>query len=167
VWDTGTGALLHRFVEGASWGLDFSADDRTVYSGELTAWDVTGERELFSVGKAFDLAEYTVSKPAPDGRTLVRERFGLMWFVDNKTGRETAKRPRRTHDSYHVWSPDSRWLLSWRDGGILRLWETATARLVAQRRLTGGVVPAFSPSGDRVYVNVSMKASCLSWMQRP
>jgi WD40 repeat protein len=154
VWDTGTGALLHRFVEGASWGLDFSADDRTVYSGELTAWDVTGERELFSVGKAFDLAEYTVSKPAPDGRTLVRERFGLMWFVDNKTGRETAKRPRRTHDSYHVWSPDSRWLLSWRDGGILRLWETATARLVAQRRLTGGVVPAFSPSGDRVYVNV-------------
>ncbi len=35
VWDTGTGALLHRFVEGASGGLDFSADDRTI----LTAAD--------------------------------------------------------------------------------------------------------------------------------
>ena len=156
VWDTGTGALLHRFVEGGpSWGLDFSADDRTVYSADdgLTSWDLTGERELFSAGKASDVADYTVSSPAPDGRTLVRERLGLMWFVDNRTGRETAKRPRRTHDSYHVWSPDSRWLLSWRDGGTLRLWETATGRLVAQRRLTGGVVPAFSPSSDQVYVN--------------
>ena len=60
----------------------------------------------------------------------------------------------RAHDTYHVWSPDSRWLLRWRDGGPLRLWETATARLVAKRRLTGGVVPAFSPSSDAVYVNV-------------
>ena len=156
VWDTGTGALLHRFVGGASWGLDFSADDRTILSAGdyVTSWDLTGERELFSVGKASDLADHNVSNPAPDGRTLVRERNGMMWFVDNQTGRETARRPMRTPDSYHVWSPDSRWLLSWRDGGTLRLWETATARLVAQRRLTGSVVPAFSPSGDQVYVNV-------------
>ncbi len=95
-----------------------------------------------------------MSTPAPDGRTLVRERLGLIWFVDNQTGRETAKTPKRTPDSYHVWSPDSRWLLSWRDGGTLRLWETATARLVAHRRLTGAVIPAFSPSSDQVWVNV-------------
>jgi len=154
VWDTRTGALLHRFVKGAFWGLDFSADDKTLYSGELSTWDLTGERELFSVGKSSDPAEYAVSKPAPDGRTLVRERLGQIWFVDNETGHETAKRPRATSDSYHVWSPDSRWLLSWRDGGTLRMWESATGRLAAQRRLTGRVVPAFSPSGDQLYVNV-------------
>ncbi len=163
VWDTGTGALLHRFVGGASWGLDFSADDRTLLTdGDyVTSWDLTGERELFSVGRATELADYVVSKPAPDGRTLVREGLGTMWFVDNQTGRETAKRAKRTPDSYHVWSPDSRWLLSWRDGGTLRLWETATARLVAQRRLTGSVVLAFSPSSDQVYVNVIDESSLL------
>ena len=156
VWDTGSGALLHRFVGGGAWGFDFSANDRTILAAGdyLTSWDLTGERELFSVGRASELADYTVSKPAPDGRTLVRERLGTMWFVDNQTGRETAKRAKRKPDSYHVWSPDSRWLLSWRDGGIFRLWETVTGRLVAQRRLTGGVVPAFSPSSDQVYVNV-------------
>ena len=154
VWDTGTGALLHRFVEGTSWGLDFSADDKTVYSGELMAWDVTGERGLFAVGKASDVADYTVSHPGPDGRTLVRERHGQMWFVDNQTGRETVKRHQRTSDSYRVWSPNSRWMLSWRDGGTLRLWDTATGRLVAQRQIAGAFVPAFSPSGDQVWVNV-------------
>jgi DNA-binding SARP family transcriptional activator/WD40 repeat protein len=156
VWDTGSGALLHRFVGAAAWGFDFSADDRTILAAGdyLTSWDLTGERELFSVGRASELADYTVSKPAPDGRTLVRERLGTMSFVDNQTGRETAKRAKRKPDSYHVWSPDSRWLLSWRDGGTLRLWETATARLVAQRPLTGSVVPAFSPSSEQVYVNV-------------
>ncbi len=156
VWDTGTGDVVHRFEEGwASWGLDFSADGSTLYSagGLLSAWDLSGEHGLFSVGKASDLAEYAVSKPAPNGRTLVRERLGLMWFVDNETGRETATRSKQTHDWYHVWSPDSKWLLSWRDRGTLRLWETATAHLVAQRRITGGVVPAFSPSSDQVYVN--------------
>ena len=158
VWDTGTGALRHRFVKGGtSWGLDFSADDRTVHSvgdGGLTSWDLTGERGLFSVGKAFDLADYAVSTPAPDGRTLVRERLGLMWFVDNQTGRETAKVPKDGNDSYHLFSPDSQWLLSWRDGGTLRLWEAATGRLVAQRPPDGDIVPAFSPSSAQVYVNV-------------
>ena len=90
-----------------------------------------------------------------------------MWFVDNQTGRETAKRPRRTPDTYHVWSPDSRWLLSWRDGDTLRLWEPATGRLVA--RSAGSpvrVVPAFSPSSDQVYVNVIEDHACSSWMPR-
>ena len=163
VWDTATGARLHRFVGGGSWGLDFSADDRTILTAGdyVTSWDLTGKRELFSVGRAFELADYAVSTPAPDGRTLVRERLGRMWFVDNQTGRETAKSARRTPDTYHVWSPDSRWLLSWHDGGPLRLWETATARLIAQRRLTGSVFPAFSPSGDQVYVNVIDESTLL------
>jgi DNA-binding SARP family transcriptional activator/WD40 repeat protein len=156
VWDTETGALLHRFVTGASWALDFAADDRTLLTAEgyITSWDLTGSRGIISAGRASELADYAVSKPAPDGRTLVREGSGAMWFVDNRLGRETARTARRTPDTYHVWSPDSRSLLSWRDGGILRRWEVATARPVAQRRLTGSVVPAFGPSGDQVYVNV-------------
>ena len=82
-----------------------------------------------------------MSKPAPDGRTLVRERLGLLWFVDNRTGRETARTPKQTHDFIHVWSPDSRWLLTRREGGVLRLWETATARLVGRHRTRGGRRP--------------------------
>jgi hypothetical protein len=45
--------------------------------------------------------------------------------------------------------------------GTLRLWEAATGRLVAQRRLTGGVVPAFSPTSDQVYINVIEDSSLL------
>ena len=90
-----------------------------------------------------------------------------MWFADNQTGHETAKRPRQTPDWYHVWSPDSRWLLSWRDGGTLRLWETATARSVAQLRIADGVVAAFSPSTDHVYVNVIDENRLLVLDRRP
>ena len=154
VWDTETGERVHSFSESGSWGVDFSADGKTLFSGE-TAWDLTGDRELFSVGRASHLAEYAVSKPAPDGLTLVRERAGQMWFVDDRTGHETPRRPKPAPDQYHEWSLDSTWLLSWRDRGWLRLWETATGRLVAQRRLgdAGPVVPAVSPSNHHVYVN--------------
>lgn len=161
VWDTATGVLSHRFVEGgSSWSLDFSSDGSTLHS-EGAAWDLTGERGFFSAGRASDPAEYDVSKPAPDGRTLVREREGLMWFVDNTTGRETSRRIRQQPDTYHLWSPDSRWLLSWRDAGTLRLWDTATGTQVAQRRIAGGVAPTFSAGGDQVYVNVLQDHSML------
>ena len=159
VWDARTGARLHRFTETeSSWGIAFSADDRTLFSsgdGLVRAWDLTGRRELFSVGKASDLEEYAVSKPAPDGRTLVRERLGRLWFVDDRTGRETPRTPKLTHDIVHVWSPDSRWLLSWRPGDAIRLWETATARLVGRLGFaeSEGLILAFSASGEQIYVS--------------
>jgi hypothetical protein len=86
----------------------------------------------------------------------VRERLGLMWFVDNVTGRETPKRPKATHDWYHLFSPDSRWLLAWREGASIRLYDTRTARLVASRgffpKRDGGPLFVFSRSGDQVYL---------------
>jgi WD40 repeat protein/DNA-binding SARP family transcriptional activator len=154
VWDTATGVLTHRLVEGGSpQNLDFSSDGRTLFS-DGTAWDLTGERGFFAAGKASDLAEYAVSTPAPDGRTIVRERAGHMWFVDNTSGRETRRLRKRQPDSHHVWSPDSRKLLSWRDSGTLRLWDTTTGTPIAQRRISGAVAPTFSDAGDEVYVNV-------------
>jgi DNA-binding SARP family transcriptional activator/WD40 repeat protein len=157
VWDTDTGQRLRSLSEPtASSAIAFSADDRTLFSsgGALRAWDLSGRRELFSVGRSSDTAEYAVSKPGPDGHTLVRERLGRLWFVDNRTGRTTPKTPKQTHDWSHVWSSDGRWLLTSREGGMLRLWDTATARLVGERRLgIGGFVTSFSLSGDEVYVS--------------
>jgi DNA-binding SARP family transcriptional activator/WD40 repeat protein len=161
VWGTASGVVRHRFAEpGVSWGISFSADDRTLLSSgqdAIRSWDLTGQRGLFSLGKASDTAEYAVSSPAPDGRTLVRERLGEIWFVDNVTGRETPKTRKATHDFYHLFSPDSRWLLTWRSGASIRLWDTQTATLVGSRPFPedGGPVFAWSPAGDQVYLAVT------------
>ena len=157
VWDTGSGALVQRIEVGGNWisAFDFSADDRTLLIGgdSLGVWDLTGGRGLFLVGKATDPAEYDVAQPAPDGRTLVRARAGQMWFADNETGRTTPPRRVEPSDTFHVWSPDSTRLLSWRDPGLLRLWVTATGRQIGQRRLDRSGVPGFSATGGEVYVN--------------
>ena len=157
VWDITSGELVNPLGRyRASGPLDFSADDRTLLIGQddsVTSWDLTGERELFSIRRASDSAEYDVSKPAPNGRTLVRARAGRMWFVDNETGRTTPARRVQPPDDYHVWSPDSTRMLSWRDAGALRLWDTATGNQIAQRGLGGGAVPAFSATGEEVYLN--------------
>ena len=101
VWDAATGALLHRFVGGGVLGARLLGrrpdgpqrrGPRDVVGPERRARAVLGREGLRRRRTT------TVSKPAPDGRTLVRERRGRMWFVDNQTGRETAKRPRQTPD---------------------------------------------------------------------
>ena len=73
VWDITSGELVNPLGRyRASGPLDFSADDRTLLIGQddsVTSWDLTGERELFSIRRASDSAEYDVSKPAPNGRT--------------------------------------------------------------------------------------------------
>ena len=154
VWDTETGALVHSLAEGGTWAVGFSADDRTLFSGDQ-AWDLSGDRGLFAVGKASHQAEYDVSSPAPDGHTLVRVQAGRTWFADDRTGRTTPKTRIQPADTYYTWSADSAWLLSWRDGGSLRLWDPATGRQVAHRPLDGAyVVPAFSPDDVHLYVNV-------------
>ncbi len=109
---------------------------------------------MFAVGSATKPGDFTESLAAPDGHTLMREQGGLLWFVDDDTGRQTSRVPTSTRFAYHGWSPDSRWL--WRsDRGLLEVWESATARLVAQRELTGTVaMAAFSHASDRVYVTL-------------
>ena len=159
IWDAASGVVRHRLTEpSASWGIAFSADSDTLFnsaSDAVRAWDLTGQRGLFSLGLTSDTAEYAVSTPAPDGRTLVRERLGLIWFVDNVTGRQTPKTRKATHDWVHLFSPDSRWLLTWREGASIRLWDTKTARLIASRRVPAndpGPRFAFSASGDQVFL---------------
>ncbi len=160
VWDRASGALVDQFVgSGGVAAIDFSADGRTLFSGGdlVSTWDLTGRHELFATGEASDPAEFDVSTPGPDGRTLVRERDGLMWFVDERTGRETPRRRAAAPGSIHVWSPDGRWLLvSSRSGGsgVLRLWDAATGERVARRTLAGPGLVAFGSSAERVYVNV-------------
>lgn len=164
VWDTATGVLSHRIVNGASsQGLDFSADDRTVHSGggSLSSWDLTGQGGLFSRGQASVLGDYAVSNASPDGHKLVRERLGQLWFVDNETGRETAKVDVRGEDAIHVWSPDSRHLLRYRGGDTIQLWDTSTGRIASQRPLPGAAIVSYSPSGDQVYVNLMSEHSLL------
>ncbi|RYP87770.1 hypothetical protein EKO23_05125 [Nocardioides guangzhouensis] len=156
VWDAASGRRLWQFTEPeASWNIAFSADDRSLFTatgGQVRAWDLTG-RGLFSLGRSSDADEYAVSKPAPDGHTLVRERLGRLWFVDDRTGRATRRTPKQQYDYSHVWSRDGRWLLSWRDARLLRLWDARSARLVGERRFgTGDLVATFSAAGDRVLV---------------
>ena len=160
--------LVHRFVEGGRvWALDFSADDRTLYSGRriVTSWDLTGERELFSVGKASDLADYTVSNPgsrrAHPGAGAARPDVVRR----QQTGRKTAKRPeRRRPTTYHVWSPDSRRLLSWRDAGnpsAMGDGHGAARRATpALRRRRPGLQPIGRPG---VRQRSSRRTSCSSW----
>ena len=113
-WSCGTprpACVRHRFTEPSeSWGIAFSADDGALFSSSddaIREWDLTGQGGLFSLGRASDTAEYAASEPAPDGETLVRERLGLMWFVDNATGHETPRTRKTTNDQMHLFSPDS------------------------------------------------------------
>lgn len=154
VWDSRTGKQVFAVEEGASWGIGFSADDSILLSGPQS-WDLSGTRGLFAVGKGSRTAAYDVSKPGPDGHTLVRQQGHRMWFVDDRTGRRTVVRHLRPPDLFHDWSSDATRVLSWRDGGTLRLWDTATGRLLARRDLadSGPMVSAFHTSGEEIYVN--------------
>ena len=108
VWDPESGVVRHRFAEPTVLGhrvLGRRPDVVQLGRGRHSSWDLTGQRELFSLGRASDTAEYAVSKPAPDGRTLVRERLGLIWFVDNVTGRETPKTAARPPTTSTTSSP--------------------------------------------------------------
>lgn len=154
VWDSLTGERVFAVEEGGSWGIGFSDDDSTLFSAHRS-WDLTGSRELFAVGNASRPGTYDVSKPGPDGHTVVRQRGHRMWFADDRTGRRTAVRRIRPPAHFHDWSPDAARMLSWGDGGTMRLWDTATGRLLARRDLadSGPMVPAFASSGEAVYVN--------------
>jgi DNA-binding SARP family transcriptional activator/WD40 repeat protein len=162
VWDTGTGALLHRFaVPGGVWGssIDWSADDQTLYAaGEnLMKWRLGHVPGLLALGEdtpAVEGTAYGLSLAAPDGHTLARTRAGRLWFVDLATGRETQRSARLPDVWGARWSPDARWLLTTAGDERLRIWDTATGRQVVVKQFPRGVQlhATFSVDGGEVYV---------------
>ena len=103
VWDADTGAEVRR-LEGQGAPISdagFAPDDGTVFmapffDGQLMAWDFQGSG-LLSAGKASKATEGVLdfSLPAPDGGTIAQAAGRSLWFVDSRTGRETARS--RTH----------------------------------------------------------------------
>ena len=161
VWDAVSGAQLGRFAAHRDqiWGAGFGRDDRTVYTGadyELMTWDVTGHSDFLSVGDAgsADEGKIGVSLAGPDGRSVARVQDDRVWFVDNRTGQKTRPVSTRNQVSGHVWSPDSRWLLTTRSG-VLLLRDGKTGRVVGQRHYRPGVrvLAAFGRDGDTIYVD--------------
>jgi WD40 repeat protein/DNA-binding SARP family transcriptional activator len=161
VWDAASGARLHRFVghPGAVMGASFGDHDRTVYTvgteGLLLAWHVRGRSRVLTQGDAAGTeqdASYGRSLAAPDGRKIARLGSGRLWIEDTVTGRRTP-RSLPTSDEYLLWSPDSRWLLSSNEDGQLNLWDGQSGAIVATaRRAAGGLVAAFSPDSEKLYL---------------
>jgi WD40 repeat protein len=162
VWDTASGALLHRFaVPGGVWAssIDWSADDRTLYAaGEnLMMWRLGRVPGLLTLGEdtpAVEGTAYGLSLAAPDGHTLARTQSGRLWFTDLRTGRGTTRSALLPDVWGARWSPDAHWLLTTAGDERLRIWDTATARQVAVKQFPKGVElrATFSADGDRVYV---------------
>ena len=161
VWDTAAGARLQTLTghRDQVWGAGFAPDDRTVYTAsdyELMSWDVTGRRGFLSPGDAGEPVgeQLGVSVAGPDGRTLARFENQAMWFVDNRTGRVTAKSPTHGLVSNVAWAPDARWFLT-TGPGIVTLWDAQTGRQVATRAYPPGLVvgAVFSADNNRIHVD--------------
>ena len=167
VWDTLSGALLHRFGvdNGDLYAAQWSADDRAIYttSGVDTAeadllmrWRVDRGTRLLRLGE--DTAPptgagYDVSLPGPEGRLLARMRDHRLWFVDTRSGHETARSPELADLWGWRWSPDGRRFLTWGPDGVLRAWDPETGRQLAHRRHYVETLPvAFTPDGRRFHV---------------
>ncbi len=162
IWDARTGAELRRLDgRGAPiWDAGFAPADRTVYMAafferQLMAWDPRGS-DLLSAGLATTSEEgqLALSRPAPDGGMIARAAGRRLWFVDSRTGRETARSRTDRTVWQHTWSPDSRWFLTV-GPGVLTLWDPDTGRKAGERRYADGVGVAatFSADGERIHVH--------------
>ena len=160
VWDSDSGTMLHRLVahDGEVAGAVWGRDDRTAYTvaqDGVMVWDVTRKGDFLAVGEATTFPEVVgAARPAPDGHTVARTASNRLWFVDNRTGRETTRSKTRRVVWDYAWSPDARWFLSI-GPGVLSIWDPKTGRLVDERTYAKGVgvLAAFSPDGDRIYVH--------------
>jgi WD40 repeat protein len=173
VWDGRTGDQLHRYVGGGPVGVAFSADDETLFTaggaGLILAWEVPEAGRQLVLGEdtpADDGVEYSLSLPAPDGRTIARVRSGRLWFEDTRTGRTTGN-PARVRDTEFEWSTDARWLLSHSGSGEagVTVWDAETGSVVARsERLPGGgnVTARFSSDARVVFVHDQLSLHTLS-----
>jgi WD40 repeat protein/DNA-binding SARP family transcriptional activator len=163
LWDSRTGARLHRFVAGRDGqeSVEFAPDDRTLYTsgddGVIRAWRVSGGSRLLALGEATEAlatAGADLVAAAPDGHTVARVEGGALWFVDADTGARRRAGRLRAADLTMRWSADARWLLTNGRDGVLRIWDPRSGTLLATKDLgeTPGERVQFSADGSRVYV---------------
>lgn len=160
VADAATGAVVHRLAApGGVWGTStaWSHDDHAVYGAAagLMKWRLDGVPGVPTLGDTAPAGAHPVSDlrlPAPDGHTVARFRAGRLQFEDLEGARETPWSPLVGEVWNARWTLDSRLMLSAGQDAVLRVWDTATGRLRAARRLrTGAEIQTFSPDGRRVY----------------
>ena len=174
IWDSRSGARLHRFVDSPN-ALAFAADDRRLYTadgaGVVRAWSVDGATRQLALGEEGDRRDpvSVASVPAPDGHTVARVASGRLWLEDTRSG-TTPWPPARLEggDVQLVWSPDSRWLLSIAgpapgsvgSGGAkstVTLWDASQdgVAVTGRRFLSRAtrVLATFSPDAERVLVH--------------
>ena len=118
-------------------------------------WDLSGTHEMYAQsGSTADTHERLgLALAAPDGRTLARQRLGRLWFVDDRTGTATPPVAVPDEQSFHDFSSDGRWFLATGGDEVLRVWNTRTGRLVAERpNVENEWTAAFDVSADRIYL---------------
>ena len=159
VRDAATGSERQRMSPGTgSSAAAFGADDSTVVTGteKLMTWDLSGTHELYSrSGSAADTrARLALAAAAPDGQTVARQRLGHLWFVDDRTGKATTPVEVPVGTNFHAFSPDGRWFLAICGDQVMRVWDTRTGRLIAERPdVRERWTAAFASGSDLIYLS--------------
>jgi RNA polymerase sigma factor (sigma-70 family) len=136
VWDTATGKELRR-IDRTGWGMAFSPDGKLLATGWQVWETATGKkvRDLLGGGEpAF----------SPDGKFLalahyLSDRDASVFLYDttswrkvramdaNPPGKKTASGSSRPALAF---SPDGKWLVATTTDGGIRIWETATGKMI-------------------------------------
>ena len=148
-----------------SWGVDFSPDDKTLYSagldGALLIWDLGGDRRFiprhpivepvsFSAGGAF-------GSPSGEAVAYVANLAGddaALQFLDLSTG-QVGPRIDTGHRVYgaSVWRPDGRRFATAGRDGAIRVWDWRSGELIAERFVAPGHISSLAyTDGDRSLV---------------
>ena len=128
------------------------AEDQRLIGGQITLWNVRTGRVEQTL--ADDKGNFVAVAYAPTGRTLaaaVDSAFenGSVFLLDSQMrGNRRELQGQRGHVSSVVYTPDGRFIASGSDDRKVRVWDTASGRLVQERILTGPVYAlACSPDG--------------------
>jgi WD40 repeat protein len=157
VWDVGNGRVVEELEirDQEPWDVGFSPDDKTLYTagfGALRSWDLTGERGYLTQVKEPAGYDYGCVITAPGGRTAYRQARSGIRFIDVETGQATTP----TVLGGDPFAVDTGSCGTWHPGGerfaaiksgVIRVWNTHTGQVVAQRKLPGGRVQDLDYSG--------------------
>jgi RNA polymerase sigma factor (sigma-70 family) len=153
LWHAPSGKVVRRFVghEHSVTAVAFSPDGKTLASGSrdetVRLWDVASGRQRLQLPGDRQLAWFVAF--APDGKTFASV-GGTIVLWDPNTGKERH----RLHEDPSgqiqciAFSPDSKWLASGAQDGVIRLWDVATGQEVRQIEGRQGWVRAVAFSQD-------------------